>query len=94
MLQEAKQATAAASPGLESLELSTREVKEVEELLRALDREIVEVSAEIGALKMSGTPEVWREEVVQLRRDEEQLRRKEEQLRNEELFLMRRVSPE
>lgn len=101
MLQEAKQATAVASSGLESLELSSAEVEKIEELLTALDREIAEVSAQIEELNSQVLQRSGARKLRQLRREEE-LRDDEEQLRNEmteqlleaRQILMRRAAPE
>ena len=98
MLQEAKQAAAAASPEDPRMQQSSAEIKKVEKSLTALEKQIAGVDAEIADLKKSGAPKVWLDEVAELRKEKEQLRRKEEQLRKEKellqeerLILMRRA---
>ena len=99
VMQEAEQAANVASPEDPRLEQSSADIKKVEKSITALEKQIQLVGAEIADLKKLGATEGWRDEIAELRREEEQLRRKkeqlrrkEEQLREERLLVMRQAN--
>ena len=79
-----QQAAYGASPEDPRLEQSSADIKKVEKSITALEKQIAQVGAEIAELKKLGATKARRDEIAELRREEEQLR-------EERLLLMRQA---
>lgn len=88
-MQEAKRK--GPTPEESRLQQNSADIRKVERALEAVEKKVEKLDAEIDDLKRTEAPEVWRDEVIALRKEKEQLGRKEEQLREKELMLMRQA---